>query len=255
MSSTRGPRLPDRSLAAPLWRQVHDDLVRRIAAKAFSSGFPGEHALVDEYEVSRHTIREALRVLRDNGVVHSERGRQSRVTQPGYTQSVQDFYSIWGAMRDRGVSQRSVVRRCAATQNATVAKHLGLRGNAKLLVIERVRIADGEPLAHDTAWLPWARTQALVDVDFANVGLYEALAAQCDVWVDGGHESITAITAPRHIATLLELPAHAAVHHIERLAFAAGVPVEWRETHVRGDRFTLDVAWPAPASSSDTEGV
>jgi len=69
----------DRTAPEPLWAQVGDDLRRRCASGHFSGGVPGELTLCVEYGVSRHTIREALRSLRSDGTILSQRGRGSIV--------------------------------------------------------------------------------------------------------------------------------------------------------------------------------
>src|SRR5215813_6410797 len=78
----------DRSSPLPLWAQLRTDLRRRLDEGAFDEEFPGELALVEEYGVSRHTVRSALRDLRAEGLVVAERGRRPRrashdlITQP-----------------------------------------------------------------------------------------------------------------------------------------------------------------------------
>ena len=72
----------DRRGATPLWVQLLADLRRRLGAGEFSDAFPGELALVAEYRVSRHTVREALRRLREEGLVVAERGRPPRLASP-----------------------------------------------------------------------------------------------------------------------------------------------------------------------------
>lgn len=62
--------------------QLLTDLRRRLELGAFDDGFPGELALVEEYQVSRHTVREALRVLREEGVLVAARGRAPRLVGP-----------------------------------------------------------------------------------------------------------------------------------------------------------------------------
>ncbi len=243
LSSSPGPVLPNRRSPVPLWAQVCEDLRRRIAAEEFAGGFPGELTLVDQYEVSRHTVREALRVLRAEGVVRSERGKASTVDLPTVSQNLGSLYSLFRTLEDRGIVQRSEVRRQALTTNATIAGHLGVNPHMELVVIERVRFADDVPLAHDTAWLPAVIAQPLLAVDVSHQGLYEALASTCAVRVDSGRERIAAVTAPAHIAALLGVPPASALHHIERLASSGGQPVEWRETFIRGDRFSLEVDW------------
>jgi GntR family transcriptional regulator len=248
-----GPERPDRGSARPLWAQVREDLRRRIELGEFPDTFPGEFALTEQYEVSRHTIREALRVLRGEGIVRSEPGRASTIDTPSFSQRLDRMYSLFTAVEEQGVSQHSVVRRQGTTTNATVAERLGLRPNAGLVVIERLRVAGGAPLAHDCAWLPLRIAKPLLSVDFTDQGLYAALEQHCGVRVDSGSERISAQLAPQHIRDLLELPVHVAVHHIERASHAGAAPVEWRETYVRGDRFTLEATWSphhAPVTSA-----
>ena len=80
-------RRPDRVSPMPLWVQVSADLRRRCASGAFADGVPGELALCADYDVSRHTIREALRALRSEGVILSQRGRGS-VVRAGFSQNL-----------------------------------------------------------------------------------------------------------------------------------------------------------------------
>lgn len=245
---------PDRDSPVPLWSQVYDDLRRRIDAGEFPVTFPGEITLTEQYDVSRHTIREALRVLRDEGIVRSERGRASTVEATTFSQRLDSLYSLFSTMDSRGIPQRSVVRRLATTTNPTVAERLGLRADASLVVLERIRIAEDTPLAHDTAWLPWQAARALLPLDFTELGLYAALEEHCGIRVDSGHEQISAVVAPRHIKELLDLPSGVALHYIERTAYAGSTAVEWRETYIRGDRFTLEASWSPHQTSLTSVG-
>lgn len=249
-----GPRRPDRASPVPLWSQVCEDLRRRIASHEFDPGFPGELSLTEEYEVSRHTIREALRVLRGEGLVRSGRGRGSIVTAPRYRQSLGALYSLFDTLAAQGATQRSEVLRLAPTTNATIAAYLSLPATTPLVVLERVRLVDDEPLAHDTSWLPAAIAAPLLECDFTRTGLYAELQ-QFGVLIDSGSERVSAVGAPRHIASHLGVPAQAPAFSIERLALAAGRPAEWRESFVRGDRFSLEADWtPAGTSLIATTG-
>ena len=60
---------------APLWRQVLDDLERRLADGEIADRFPTDRELVEHYDVSRHTVREAVDRLKARGVIQRERGR------------------------------------------------------------------------------------------------------------------------------------------------------------------------------------
>ena len=242
-----GPRRPDRASPVPLWSQVGDDLRRRIAGDEFTAGFPGELSLTEQYEVSRHTIREALRVLRAEGLVSSGRGRASTVAGPHYRQSLGALYSLFETLEEQGAAQRSEVLRLGLTTNGTVAAYLGLPATTELVVLERVRYADDEPLAHDTSWLPALLAASILDADFARTGLYAELQ-RLGVTIDAGTERISALAAPRHIARLLGVTTGVPLFSVERRATAQGRPAEWRETFIRGDRLTLESDW-TPAGS------
>lgn len=225
----------------PLWVQVSTDLRRRCASGAFEDGVPGELALCTEYDVSRHTIREALRALRSEGVILSQRGRGS-VVRAGFSQNVGAVYSLFRSIEEQGAVQASEVLRLGTTVHSPAARELGLADDAPLVVLERVRRADGEPLAHDVSWLPMALARPLLDADFSHTALYDELG-RLGVHVDAGSERLTAMIPDDRIAALLDLDRCAATLFIERRATAAGRPVEWRQTHVRGDRFTVETDW------------
>ena len=75
-----GARAVDRSGPSPLWAQVQADLRRRTEDGEFDAAFP-VNVLVTQYEVSRNTVREALRSLRAEGLVTAERGRPQRLAR------------------------------------------------------------------------------------------------------------------------------------------------------------------------------
>ena len=104
----------------PIWAQVSADLRRRCAAGDFAAGVPGELALCAEYQVSRHTIREALRTLRSEGVISSHRGRGS-VVRAGFSQSLGAVYSLFRSVESQGALQTSDVLRLETTRDAAAA--------------------------------------------------------------------------------------------------------------------------------------
>ena len=245
---TSPARRPDRTSPVPLWAQVSADLRRRCASGVFADGVPGEMALCVEYDVSRHTIREALRALRSEGIILSQRGRGS-VVRTGFSQNVGAVYSLFRSVEDQGAVQASEVLRLEATVHSPAARELGLPDEAPLVVLERIRRADGEPLAHDVSWLPLALAHPLLDADFGRTALYDELG-RLGIHVDAGSERMTAMIPEDRIASLLDLDACAATLFIERRATASGQPVEWRQTHVRGDRFTVETDWTSGSGLS-----
>lgn len=236
--TTPAARLLVRRPGEPLWQQLLSDLRTRLADGAFTESFPGELALVGEYGVSRHTVREALRHLRAEGVVTASRGRRPQMA-PEVELRLGALTSLFAAVEARGLVQRSVVRALDVRADGTVATRLGLEESTPLVHLERLRLAGDEPLAIDRVWLPAELARPLLDVDWSRTALYDELSRHCGITLTGGQEQVRALTASRSERALLQLPAQEAVLSIERTGCLDGRPVEWRHTLVRGDRFAV----------------
>ncbi len=233
----------DRTSPLPLWAQVQEDLRRRLGAGAFAEHFPTELELVEQYAVSRHTVREALRRLRDSGVLDSARGRGTWIAQRPIEQPLGSLYSLFQEVETRGMRQRSDVLALRAEHNPAAAGKLGLPEDAELVYLERLRWADDEPLAHDRIWLPAELTAPVLAADFTRGGLYAELASRCGVRLTGGGERITAVMPDKATRSLLAVPRAVACLFIERTGCLHRRPVEWRTATVRGDRFAVLADW------------
>ena len=241
------PRRPlDRVSPMPLWAQLHDDLVRRVAAGEFTGGdFPGELAIASDYGVSRHTVREAVRHLREDGLVAAARGRASVVTRTTIEQPLGSLYSLFSVVESQGMRQHSDVLAQEIVVDAGVAAHLALDPAAEMFHLARLRYADDEPLACDRVWLPAAVARPLLGADFTHAALYDELAARCDVRLDEGTERITAVRPSPRVRALLSLPRDVACLSIERSGRLRGQPLEFRITDIRGDRYAVTTEWSA----------
>jgi GntR family transcriptional regulator len=226
----------DRSSPVPLWAQLHDDLRRRLEAGEFAERFATDHQLVQEYGVSRQTVREAVRRLADSGLLDRERGRGTRVRTFEYVGG--SLQSLHEQIEAQGAEQRSSVLVQEHATDARIAERLGLPHDARLVHIARLRLADGEPVALDDAWLSERHGAGLLEADLSRTGIYPALRAMA-VEVDGGTEQLTPVIPTPAERAALRLPRGVAAFSIERLACQGDKPVEWRRTLVRGDRYTI----------------
>jgi GntR family transcriptional regulator len=229
----------DRRSDQPLWQQLLVDLRRRLRGGEFADSFPGELALRDQYGVSRHTVREALGRLRAEGVVVAARGKPPRLAVDAeIVQPLGAVYSLFASVEAAGLEQRSIVRTLDVRADAHIAARLGLEESTPLLYLERLRLAGGEPLAHDRVWLPAAGAEALLSVDFTHTALYDEMASRCGIRLTGGQERLRAVVPNPHQRCLLQIGADVGAFSIERIGCVSGRPAEWRATLIRGDRFS-----------------
>ena len=240
MDTTTFPTALDRQSPLPLWAQLRDDLRRRVDMGEFADSFPSEMALVDTYGVSRNTVRDALRRLRSEGMVVAGRGRRPRLgDQVEIEQPLGALYSLYDSVEAAGLEATSVIRSLSVLRDPEVAERLELASDTALVHLERLRLADDEPLAIDRVWFPAEIAEPLLGVDFTRVGFYDELASRTGIRLTGGRERFRAVTPSRSERSLLELPPGVAAFAIERLGLVRERPIEWRHTIVRGDRFSI----------------
>ncbi len=229
----------------PLWAQVLDDLRVRLATDEFADRFPGDNELAGHYEVSRYTVREAVRRLHSEGVVERGRGRGTFVRQPVIEQSLGTLYSLFRSVEEQGFVQRSVVRYLEQRRDVQAANVLGCDANDPLVYLERLRLADEQPIVLDCSWMPARLARPLLRVDFGHTALYRELQERCRVRLDSGWERFHPVLPNAEQRQLLGLGARTPALGIERLAYSNSVPVEWRHGLVRTDRFSFVARWSA----------
>jgi GntR family transcriptional regulator len=239
-------RTLNRVSSDPLWRQLQHELLTRIDAGEFATQFPGEMALVEEYGVSRHTVRQALRQLRADRVIVAERGRQPRVAPPPeIEQPMGVLYSLFASVEATGLPQRSVVRTFDTRADALVAERLDLEASTPLIYLERLRLAGDQPLALDRVWLPASLATPLLEADFTHTSLYSELLDRTGIRLDHGREDIHAVIPTPAERAQLHCAHDVAAFAINRLSHTRGRPFEWRHTLVRGDRYALTAEFSA----------
>ncbi|HTV12421.1 MAG TPA: GntR family transcriptional regulator [Acidimicrobiales bacterium] len=228
--------------SSPLWAKVLADLRRRLANGEFARKFPGDTELVETYGVSRHTVREAVRRLQAEGLLERRRGRGSFISAPAIEQPVGTLYSFYRSIEEAGIAQESVVRHLEERRDDRAEAMLACIGQP-LVYLERLRLADGEPIALDWSWLPARLARGLLNADFRHAALYEQLAECCGVRLTSGWERIRPVLPDRRQRALLEMDAGQAAFELERFGVQGDVPVEWRHSVVRGDRFSFVARW------------
>lgn len=240
----RSPRPAARRLrrgtGVPLWQQLHDDLLRRLRRGEFTDGVPGEFALAAYYAVSRQTVRQALRGLREAGLVDAGRGRRSTPAVPAeLSLPMGALQELFAALRGTGGAVHSVVRTLRVGPDAVIGARIGAGEAAPLVYLQRLWLVGERPLALDHAWWPEAVAAPVLAADLTTVDVYGELAATAGVRLVSGREWLHAVVPSAAQRALLHMAPHVAAVAVDRLGRAANGPVEWRHSVIRGDRFTV----------------
>lgn len=223
----------------PLHHQVYLDLRAAIEAGEWRPGdrLPPERDLAARYGCSLITIRRALGELGRERRLERSRGRGTFVTRPPIELDLDGTMSFTEEMQHRGLDAET--RLIAASEepaDPVVAEALGLRPGEATLSLERLRIAAGVPVLLEQVHLPAARVPGLLAADLEHQSLYELLTEYGSPVVRA-REWLQPVALPRREARLLDDEPGRPALLVEGIGFdAAGRPVEYARSFVRGDR-------------------
>ena len=224
----------------PLHHQVYLDLTSALDAGEWKPGdrLPPERELAQKYGCSLITVRRALFELTREGRIDRTRGRGTFVTHPRLELDFGGSQSFTSEMQSRGhdPETRLVVARPEPAGEA-VANALALETGAPTLYLERLRLADGEPMLLEQVHLPADRFPGLLASDLEHNSLYQILTERYGTRVVRAREAIEPVLLRGREARLLGQASGRPALLVEGVAFAAdGVPVEFARSYVRGDR-------------------
>lgn len=207
---------------------------------------PSERELSDRFGVSRMTVRETVDRLVAEGRLYRVPAKGTFVARPKLDMPLQ-LSSFSEDMRARGLrpGARELARRTEPAREHVRAA-LDLR-EGDVHVIERLRLADGTPMAIERTHVTAALTPGLADVPLEDTSLYAVLDERYGIRLDNGEQTIEAALADEDVAARLGIAPGAPVLWIRRRALQGARPVEYTESVYRGDRYQLHVAFPTPA--------
>lgn len=207
---------------------------------------PNERDLSQRLGVSRMTLRNALRHLIDQGLIYSVHGVGTFVAEPRMSKEVL-FSSFTDDMRRRGLtpSSRILVQRVLPATEL-VAAALAMDPGELVYNVERVRLADNEPICLESAFFPAAELPNLLEHDLS-LSLYALLRDHYRRPVVRAVTSVTARTLTTRQAEQLGDRNRAPALGFERTGFdQRGVPLEYCQATYRSGRidlrYTVDVA-------------
>lgn len=214
---------------------------------------PSEIELMKRYGVSRGTVKQAIEHLEQQGLVYRIQGKGTFVAEPRITRSFDRLPSFSDDIRRLGLEPGvKVIALRKVSASRKVAERLGRQEGVPVWKAERLFSADGEPLALVTSYVLRDRCPELT-VEELGRSLYRTLEEKYGLGPRGTRDTYTAVNAARRVAEMLQVREGAALLYSERLAYVEDkTAIEYVESYIRGDRFTIDVArMPDAASAPD----
>jgi GntR family transcriptional regulator len=245
----------------PVFKQIADGLRTAILSGELAPGarLPSEQELIDGYGVARGTIRQAVNLLRSEGLVRTEHGRGTYVRdRPPVRRLAHDRFARRHRERGRAaylaeleaegrrpdVQVMEIVRAKAPDE---VAVWLQLSIGAEVLVRRRRYLADGEPMELATSYIPWelAAGTAMTEANTGPGGVYARLEERGHQLKRFSEEVAARMPTADETRALLLQPG-VPVFRVVRVAYDVDErPVEACDTVMAADRYLLSYELPA----------
>lgn len=235
---------------------VREELVRWIEEGRLPGGtrLPSEPELADQLHVSRATLREALQSLATDGMIRRRRGSGTFVLdRPRVANSFDLNFGVTQAIRAAGMTP-GTAGAAWRVEPATIgdAERLGVAAGTSLVVIDRTRTADGQPVVFSRDILPYdlLRGEQEVARRMLRGSVYEVLADDLGVDVDYGVAHFRPVQADGMLARRLEVAPGRLLIYLWQIDYSSsGTPVLLSHEYHLADAFDFSVVRRGPGRS------
>ena len=219
------------------------DVLAELSARELGpdAAIPSERELMATYNVSRATVRRAIESLVADGLLRRIHGKGTFVSRPRL-ESQLHLMSFSQEMRRRGLTLSTVLLGIEPDiPPAEVASALELGRDALAWRLERVRLADGQPIALENGWYPHA---VLPDLDRRNLSqsLYQVLEEGYGLGIDAAEQTLWGESADAVTARRLDAPLHTPLLVFRRISRAGDRLLEYVVSRYRGDRYQIHMS-------------
>jgi GntR family transcriptional regulator len=238
----------------PQHRRIEQVLRERIRALQPGDRLPSDADLVAEFGVSRMTARNAMQRLAEEGLVARHPGRGSFVASAATHRRADRLMTFSREMARRGrVPSSRLLARAIRPSTRAEAAALGLAPGAPVVEVRRLRLADGIPIALESAILVVDCAEVVLAADLESGSLHATISA-AGLTLRSGTGTVGAGAATAEDARLLDIRRGDPLL-IERRVIVDDVDrrIESTESRYPADRYALDVSFVVESPSEAGE--
>lgn len=236
----------DKNSPVPLYYQIKESLKEKIESGTLEphERLPSERDLENRYGISRMTARRALTELESEGYVYREQGKGSYVAEPKLRQALLELTGFSEDMRSRRLTPGAkVLEKKLVVPEEETARKLKITREDKIFLLQRVRLAESEPLAIETTHLRYEFCRGIDEMNFSDRSLYSTLRNEFGISLSRAEQSVEATLATEFESNHLDIDEGAPMLTTERTTFTGDgdTPIEYARSTYRGDRYKLFV--------------
>lgn len=194
----------------PKYYQLKKAIIRKIEMEEYTpdGAIPSERELIEQYKVSRITVRKAIDELVVEGYLYRVQGKGTYVKTDDRSNDLFSLVSCTQAVRNMGMTptKRIIVSQIMSADKKR-AKALNLSNTDQVFQLGRVLYADEEPLNYTLAYLPLKLFPGLEQYDMETGSLYQVLSEVYHVNITKAKRTVEAVLAKDEIAEYLDIEA------------------------------------------------
>ena len=198
-----------------------------------------EEELCQLLSISRTTVRQAINLLVEQGLLQRYRGKGTFVSKQRFNRNMTHLYNFSHDMAAIGVKPSSKVLKVEVTEawDEGVRDQLELTGeSARVFHLYRVRCADGEPMIDENTYIPYFLCEGIEKLNFEEYSLYEALTTRYGLALAQAEETLEAVIIPSREQKIFGCPSNTAGFQIHRIArLDSSCPYEYTTSITRAD--------------------
>ena len=218
------------------------------------SPLPSEPVLSEQLGVSRPTLREALRLLEERGLIARKHGKGTFVRERPILKELNQNFGITSMIRAAGYTPSTGYSEViSSTADADIATRLGLDEGAPVWQVERVRLADGRPVVFSIDYIAQGvldRADIKALVEGKENSFYSVLNKKGGLTISRGDADLAPCKATPRLRSLLEVKQGAPLLCIRQVDFdQRGRPVVFSIEYHAADWVTFRLERFGPGSA------
>ena len=201
----------------PLHIQLRNEIEEKIAQGTYKEKIPSEREFMDEYSISRSTVREAISQLVNDGLVEKRHGKETFILNKPIQAWLGNLLSTTEIITNMGMQSKIELLEHGIVESSSEVKNA--LGSDKAYLIKRLRLANNIPIAIETQFYPIQIGVELESYDLQNGTIYDILENDLKIKLYEADELITSEKISKKDSELLKLDNNQNALYLERRVY------------------------------------
>lgn len=224
----------------PIYFRLAEDIKQQVLSGKLKPGdmLPTEAQLCNQYGISRMTVRQGLKLLTDEGLIESYRGKGSFVAYPQFNELILELPGSQFKSLDDSNSRLLGVN--VVSPDSTVASVLQLRPGSKVIHFRKLYLVNSEPVAIDTRYIVYRKGQPTVEQEIKYSAFPNEVARHTGLVSIRNKVTFSAVLLSEETAKILGTTAGKPALQIEQLVFGTNDrPLGWSMITCNSEKYSL----------------